>query len=111
MPARRRIQHRAVEPAERTDDDTHVEEFVPKKFGDLITADHIVIGDELAHSSLGDVTALVCFDRSTSALGVYPAPRRTSDETLKGFQAFVGPETDVKLVYPDGAPELRAALQ
>lgn len=82
LPARRRRQ-RSPEPVLRTEEDALVEDFVPKKFGDLITADHIVIGDEQAHSRHGDAAALVCFDRGTAALGVYPAARRTTEETVR----------------------------
>ena len=65
------------------------------KFGELITADHIVLGSEADHSRLGDTAALVCYDRGTDDIACYPAPTKSGDDTLRGFQEFVGPKDNV----------------
>lgn len=64
----------------------------------------------LTHSRHGDNAALACFGRGTPASGVYPAARRTADETLTGFQSFAGSGAKVKLVYSDNSNEVRSAL-
>ena len=88
----------ADRPPEQQDDD-EFDQDIPKKFGDLITADHVVLGDELEFSRQGDSSALISYDRASKDLDVWPAPRHNADHTIKGFQKFVGPQDDVKLVY------------
>ena len=65
------------------------------KFGELITADHIVLGSEADHSRLGDTAALVVYDRGTEDIACYPAPTKGGEDTLRGFQEFVGPKDNV----------------
>ena len=79
-----------------------------KVFGDLITADHIVLGSEEDHSRHGDTAALVCQDFATKWLGGYPAPAKSAPESTAALQHFVG-EEKVKRLYSDGSGELEAA--
>ena len=90
--------------------DEYVEKLVPKEFGDLITADHIILGERNA-SRLGDTTALVCLDRATCALGVYPMTSKGSEDAVGAFHSFVPPTVTPKVVYTDCSPELGAALR
>ena len=60
----------------------------PEKFGDQITADHLVKIGESHSGSDEERVALVVTDRATGFLGVYPAQRKSGDETEKGFRHF-----------------------
>ena len=79
-----------------------------KKFGDLVTADHIVLGSEKDFSRHGDTAALVCQDFGTKWIAGYPAPEKSGAESVKALQHFVG-RAKVKLLYSDGSGELEAA--
>ena len=54
----------------------------PKKFGDLLTADHKIIGERTASNSSKDNNrvALVIQDFYTRYIDAYPAPSRDADE-------------------------------
>ena len=86
-----------------------VDEGIPKDFGDIITADHIIIGDAEDESRHGDMTALIIQDRATRWLDCYPAVTKSAANTVKSLQHFVGPQDQVKLLYSDGAHENGAA--
>ena len=52
---------------------------VPKKFGDLITSDHILALNERSKSRYGDTTALTCKDRATKWLDGVSCRRKIDD--------------------------------
>eukprot|EP00959_Pyramimonas_sp_CCMP1952_P256923 5367820-Pyramimonas_sp.AAC.1 len=52
-------------PAAPTDEDTAYEAFEPKKFGEALTADHIVLAKDDAADKHGDKYALIVLDRYT----------------------------------------------
>ena len=81
-----------------------------KVFGDLVTADHIVLGSESDFSRHGDTAALVCQDFGTKWIAGYPAPAKSAAESTTAFQHFVG-DSKVKRLYSDGSGELGAASQ
>ena len=56
-PCRRR--HGKHAPSEPTEDDTAYEAFVPKRFADALTADHIILAKDDAASRHGDKYALI----------------------------------------------------
>ena len=51
-----------------------------KKFGDSITADHLIAQNELSRGITGDRDALVIKDRATGWLACYPVPDKSADE-------------------------------
>ena len=106
-PARRQPPLSAREQPE----DALVEKLVPTRFGDLITADHVILGSGRNTSRSGDTAALVCYDRASGALGVYPMSSKGAEETIQAFHHFVPPTVVPKLVYTDCSPELSAALR
>ena len=88
--------------------DAEGESIIAVNFGDLITADHFILGSESDFSRHGDTAALGCQDFASKWIGGYPAPRKTAEESIKALQHFVGNEI-VNLFYTDGSPELEAA--
>jgi len=82
---------------------------LPTRFGQLITADHMVMGPTDA-GLRGERTALVVLDRGTGWLSCYPLPDKTSEAALAALQDFVG-NTAVERFYSDNAPELVSAAQ
>ena len=83
-------------------DDAVSGEVDAKAFGDLVTADHIVLGSEDDFSRHGDTAALVCQDFCTKWIGGYPAPAKSAAESTTALQHFVG-RSKVKRLYSDGS--------
>ena len=81
-----------------------------KKFGDLITADHIVVGEEEA-SQHGDRAALVLQDAASRWIDCYPSATKTAEDTQQALQNFVGSNDKVKRFYTDGSGELITAAK
>ena len=92
----------------KSKDDDSDDAIDAKTFGDLVTADHIVLGSESDYSRHGDTAALVIQDFGTKWLGAYPAPAKSAAESKTALQHFVG-KAKVKLLYSDGSGELDAA--
>ena len=82
---------------------------MPEKFGEVITADHIVTldaGDKALH---GERNALVMKDIAAGFLSCYPAAERSYSEALKAVLHFVGPKEKVGLFYSDNNGEMKKA--
>ena len=86
------------------------QEVEAKVFGDLITADHIVLGSETDFSRHGDTAALVCQDFSTTWIAGYPAPAKSAAESTVSLQHFIGKVKGVHM-YTDESAELEAACR
>ena len=93
-PARRVLQHKGPPP---------------QVFGDLLTADHMVMGPQDAGRA-GERTALVILDVATRWISCYPLPDKTADAAARVLTDFAG-STPIKLFYSDNAPELISAAQ
>ena len=79
----------------------------PEKFGEAITADHMIAGrDESSYK--GDTVTCVILDRGTGWLQAFPAKAKSAAETKKAFMRFTN-ETP-KRVYTDGSHEFKAAM-
>ena len=78
---------------------------IPKKFGDLITADHIVNLDEEEISLDGDLYACTLGDKAAYFMGCEPNPRTNCAGSVAALQRFLGPEGQekVKLLYSDNS--------
>ncbi len=55
--------------------------------------------------------ALVMYDKGTEWLACYPTMNRTTEETEKMVQHFVGADEQTRTFYSDNAPELLEAVQ
>ena len=81
-----------------------------KKFGDLITADHVDAGKN-GLSMKGDQTAIIIADAFTKMIRGYPRVSHNLRDTVMALQDFVGPGDSVGLFYSDGAPVLISAAK
>ena len=81
----------------------------PTKFGESITADHMISGRDEA-SYKGDTVTCVILDRGTGWLMAYPAKHKSAAETKKAFMQFLGQATPDR-VYTDGSQEFKSALE
>ena len=72
-------------------------EAVPRaaNFGDLITADHKVLGDN-CESRNNHRYAVVVQDLATQWIQAYPCKTKTSKETQRSLQKFLEPERNPK---------------
>ena len=77
----------------------------PTEFGELITADHLVIADDGQQSRHGDMNALVMQDKATMWIWAYPNPSRHADGVKRAFDNFIGTQK-VDKFFSDGAPEI-----
>ena len=78
-------------------------------FGDLATADTMVLRGLKDRCFHGEADAIVFYDLATDYLDVLPAQTRSRSNTLEAFQRFAGGQT-LKLVYSDQAPGLKNAV-
>ena len=82
----------------------------PEQFGDMLTADHKILGDD-DESLRGDKVICVIQDKATYWLQAYPAPTKSADETAAAFKRFLGPSTKCKHVYTDNSKEFAKAFK
>eukprot|EP00959_Pyramimonas_sp_CCMP1952_P142923 2992027-Pyramimonas_sp.AAC.1 len=59
---------------------------IPKKSGEALTADHIVLAKDDAADKRGDKYALVVLDRCTGIFMAYPALHKDAATTKASFQ-------------------------
>ena len=83
----------------------------PRKFGDLITADHKIINED-DQSKEGDRAVCVIQDQFTYWLQAYPSKTKSAKETMEAFQDFLGQQQVCERVYAytDNSEELQKAL-
>ena len=77
-----------------------------KKFGDHLTADHLITSDDREIGIDQSRAALVVRDVATDFRYVYPAARKTSHQCVMAFKHFVRTGESVNIFYSDRAPEL-----
>ena len=80
----------------------------PKAFGDAITLDHKILNGQ-DESRDHDRVICVITDRFTKWIQAYPANNKSSFETKKALQKFLGPQGDAKHVYSDNSKEIAKA--
>ena len=78
-------------------------------FGDLATADTMVLRGLKDRGFHGEADAIVFYDLATDYLDVLPVQSRSRGNTLEAFRRFAGGQT-LKLVHSDQAPELKNAV-
>ena len=79
-----------------------------EKFGDLITADHKVLGDS-CESRNNHRYAVVVQDLATQWIQAYPCKTKTSQETQRSLQKFLEPDRNPKVIYTDNSLEFGKA--
>jgi hypothetical protein len=75
-----------------------------KRFGRMITADHVVIRD----SDRGyerERYLIVVLDKDTNWLGAYPVPDKSIEEAVIALRHFVGNIAQTPTFYSDISPE------
>ena len=87
-------------------------EAVPRavNFGDLITADHKVLGDN-CESRNNHRYAVVVQDLATQWIQAYPCKNKTSQETQRSLQKFLEPERKPKVIYTDNSLKFGKACE
>ena len=81
-----------------------------EKFGDLITADHEVLG-ESCESRNNHRYAIVVQDLATEWIQSYPCKTKTSEETRRSLQKFLEPDRNPKVIYTDNSLEFGKACE
>ena len=69
-----------------------------KKFGDHVTADHMITRGHLNIGAGEEKTALVIRDKFTKWLTGLPLKNKTTEEAVRALQHFSGPQKVKKLV-------------
>ena len=87
-------------------------EAVPRseKCGDLITADHKVLSDN-CESRNNHRYAVVVQDLATQWIQAYPCKTKTSQETQRSLQKFLGPDRNPKVNYTDNSLKFGKACE
>ena len=105
---KRKKRELAEKTAENGEDSVELE--CCSKFGDLLTADHAILGDPNEESREGDKVAMIIQDSATKWIDCYPSAYKSMDETMKALQNYVGPKDKVKRLYSDNSGEIEAAI-
>ena len=80
-----------------------------RAFGDRVTADTIVLKGTRDRGVHGETNAIVFFDLATGWIDCIPVKSRHTDETVRAITQFQGPESYIKQLYTDQAPEFDKA--
>ena len=81
-----------------------------ENFGDLITADHKVLG-ESCESRNNHRYAIVVQDLATQWIQSYPCKTKTFQETQRSLQKFLEPDRKPKVIYTDNSLEFGKACE
>ena len=80
-------------------------------FGDLVTADTMVLRGLRDRGINGEADAIVFYDLATSWIDVMPVMSRSDANTVDAFNRFAGPHNDIKMTHADQAKELASACK
>ena len=80
-----------------------------RAFGDRVTADTIVLKGTRDRGVHGETNAIVFLDLATGWIDCIPVKSRHTDETVRAITQFQGPESYIKQLYTDQAPEFDKA--
>mgnify|MGYP000043257264 FL=1 len=84
-------------------------EDLPKKFGDLVNADHIIANSNEAMGLTGERNAMAIVDRYSDYKDCFPLSRKDAEEAHSALLEFFGSFTP-KYMWTDSAPELIRAI-
>ena len=93
--APRKRKHKPNPTSKPTDEDLKHEAFVPKRFGEALTADRVANGKDEAADKHVDKCALVVLDKYAGTIAAYPAIHNDAETTQASFLQFVAPNDDV----------------
>ena len=96
--------------ARRIKEDDGAMENKPTKFAEKLTADHMILSEE-EKSRHGDTCALVIKDRATQYLFSYGSPSKSTKDTKRHFQRFLGTKAIPQHIYTDNAPEFNKCMK
>ena len=82
----------------------------PTRFGEIVTADHIIASTDEAEGILCERTALGVYDLGATTTDCYALKDKTSDEADAALRDFRGRKAYFDYVYTDNSPELSKAL-
>ena len=83
---------------------------MPKKFGDLVNADHIIAHSDEAMGLTGEPDALVVVDRYSEYDDCFPLMTKTADDAHGALLDFFG-RNRPKYMWTDSSPELIRAIK
>ena len=76
---------------------------LPSKFGELLVADHIILGKEVEQSLHDDSVVCVVTDVGTGWVMAYPAKTKTANAVKRAFMHFAGTEDKIARLDCDNA--------
>ena len=88
----------------------HDPAIAPKKFGDLVNADHIIANSEDAMGLTGERDALAIVDRYSNYIDCYPLMTKTADDAYGELLDFFG-RARPRYMWTDSSPELIRAIK
>ena len=80
------------------------------KFGELITADHAMLGDQDEFCEPGGRVISIVKDAATRWIDCYPSVQKSADETVLALKNVAGSSEVIRL-YSDNSGELEAAAR
>ena len=102
------MQHRQCR---RKGENHDIDKYPARKFGDVITADHLTSYAEESISTDGDTFAIVLRDKFIGWLDCSATGSKSAEDATEALQHFVGPAEQFIFFYTDDAPELKAAAK
>ena len=82
-----------------------------EKFGDHLTADHLILHRDNEAEIEGARLALVVKDVASGFLYAYPSGRKSKDECYKALLHFTSKDDEVGNFYSDNAKEISSAVE
>ena len=83
---------------------------MPKAFGDLVNADHVISKSDEAMGLTGERDALVIVDRATDYMDCFPLQTKSAPDAAGALTEYLG-TVKPKRIYTDAAPELIRACK
>jgi hypothetical protein len=83
---------------------------MPTRFGEQVTADHLISSRENSVGYDGSKYAIVIYDIATSYRDCFPTGDKDAIDARLALQQFVGPRSTVESFHCDGAKELYNAV-
>ena len=83
----------------------------PKKFGDLVNADHVIAHSADAAGLTGERDALVIVDRYTEYIDAFPLATKSADDAQAALIEYFGTDPAKEVyIWSDSAHELKRAV-
>ena len=79
------------------------------KFGDHVTADHVVAYNDSSTALGGQSVGLYIQDLASGHQAFMAQRTKGAKETAKNLRDWIGPWQKVRFIYTDGSPELNKA--